>query len=88
MVIWLMSECNGTIIGNTETLGVSNRMTRQLGDIESNQYYQIELVGVPSANNSEAVDGDYGDAALHGEPAISITDDATTSGASNTMNVA
>jgi hypothetical protein len=87
VVIWLMSECNGAIIGNTETLGASNRMTRQLGDIESNQYYQIELVGVPSlpAYKSEALDGDFGDAALHEEPVISTKDSATTS---DTLDVA
>ena len=79
-------------IGNTKTLGASSRMTQQLSDIESNKYYQIEFVGVPSAYDfspgSEAVDGDYGNAALHGEPTISIKDDATTSGASNTLNIA
>ena len=90
VVIWLMSICNGTIDNTYKTQGASNRMTQQLSDIESNQYYQIELVGVPSAYNfspgSEAVDGDYG--TLQGESTISIKNDATTSGASNTLNVA
>ena len=87
-------------VGNTKTLGASNRMTQQLSDIESNKCYQIELVGVPSAHNNygdsvstggEVVDGGYGDAALHGEPTISnvVTDGAITSGAgNNNLNVA
>ena len=61
VVIWLMSKCNGAVDTTNMTLGANNRMTQQLSDIESNEYYQIELVGVPSEYNlspgSEAVDG-------------------------------
>ena len=94
VVIWLMSKCNDAI-GNTKTLGASSRTTQQYSDIESNEFYQIELVGVPSLSaynfspGSETEDGDDGSAALDVEPAINIEVDATTSGASSdTMTVA
>ena len=58
-------------------------------DIESNKHDQLELVGVPAGYNfspgREALDGDFGDAALHEERVISTKDSATTS---NTLDVA